>query len=297
MKHILTLTFISVLLFGCGNSQADKKTSDDSIHIYPTVSYLKIKLDNGKLPTNPYILEFTNGKKKIIFCGTNHPNPNDIENPMFSKIEDKFFSSKPNICINEGGETSQKKYTSKKDALLKNGEIGLIKVLADSLKLNCVNGDMNEAYEFKELLKKYSVEEFITYVSNERIMWEIKDKNITELKDIEKEYKKFIQEYIIKRGQVNLTENQKSFDFFKTNFEKILGRPFEINRPEPSNPFEPKGKLNEISRFSKQIRDQNLMRTIDNLLDKNDKVFIVFGGWHLLACKPGLDKIINRKRN
>ena len=216
---------------------------------------------------------------------------------MFSKIEDKFFSSRPNINVNEGGDVSQRKYASKKDAITKNGEIGLTKFLADSLKIDCVNGDMNEAYEFKELLKKYSVEEFITYVSNERIMWEIKDKNITELKDIEKEYKKFIQEYIMKRGKINLTEKQQTFDFFKTNFEKILGRHFEINRPEPANPFEPKGKLSEINRFSKQIRDQNLMKTIDKLLDKNDEVFIVFGGWHLLACKPGLDEIINRKRN
>ena len=182
MKHILTLTFISVLLLGCGNTRTDNKTVDDSTHIYPTVSYLELKLDNGRLPSNPYILEFTNGKKKIIFCGTNHPNPNDIENPMFSKIEDKFFSSKPNICVNEGGETSQKKYTSRKDALLKNGEIGLIKVLADSLNIDCINGDMNVEYEFKELLKKYSEGEFITFISNERLMWELKDKNITELK-------------------------------------------------------------------------------------------------------------------
>ena len=303
MKHILILTFISVLFFGCGNSQSDKKVNQTDknvksvrIHIYPTVSYLELKLDNGRLPSNPHILEFTNGKKKIVFCGTNHLSKSDVDNPMFTKIEDKFFSFRPTVCVNEGGDIYKKKYTSKKDALLKDGEIGLTKILADSLRISCVNGDMSEEYEFKELLKKYSTEEFIAYVVNERLMWELKDRNLTKQEDVEKEYKKFIQGYIMKLGKVNLTETQQSFYFFKTSFEKILGRPFDINGPEPTNPFEPKGKFQQIGRASKEIRDQNLMTTIDKLLDTNDKVFVVFGGWHLLTCKPGLEEIINRKR-
>jgi hypothetical protein len=303
MKHILALTIIAALFFGCGNSETDKKVNQsaeniksDTTHIFPTVSYLDLNLINGQLPSNPYILKFTNGRKKIVFCGTNHLSKSDIENPMYSKIEDAFYAFKPDVCINEGGDVSQKLYTSKKQALLKNGEIGLTKFLADSLKVSCVNGDMNEAHEFKNLLKKYSTEEFIAYVVNERLMWELKDRNITKQEDIEKEYKKFIEGYIIKLGKVTLSEEQKSFNFFKSSFEKALGRPFDINRPEPSNPFEPKGRFQEIGRFSKQIRDQNLMTTIDKLLDTNDKVFIVFGGWHLLTCKPGLEEIIKRKR-
>jgi hypothetical protein len=303
MKHLLKFTFISVLFWGCGNSNSDKKENQsaknvksDSTLIYPTVSYLELKLENGQLPSNPYTLEFTNGKKKIVFCGTNHLSKSDFDNPMYTKIEDIFFSFRPNICVNEGGDISKKIYTSKKDALLKDGEIGLTKILADSLKLSCVNGDMNEEYEFKNLLKKYSIEEFIAYIVNERLMWELKDRKLTKQDDIEKEYKKFIEGYIMKLGKVNLSETQQSFDFFKTSFEKTLGRPFDINRPEPTNPFEPKGKFQEIGRMSKQIRDQNLMATIDKLLDTNDKVFIVFGGWHLLTCKPGLEEIINRKR-
>ncbi len=301
MKNLFTLTSILVLFFGCTSSdkketRSEQKVKSDSTHFYPTVSYLELDLENGQLPSNPYILEFTNGKKKIVFCGTTHLSTSDIYNPMYSKIEDTFSSLKPNICVNEGGDISQKSYASKKDALLKDGEIGLTKILADRLKLRCVNGDMSEEFEFKNLLEKYSIEEFIAYVVNERLMWELKDRKLVKQEDVEKEYKKFIEGYIIKLGKVNLSKNQQSFVFFKTSFEKILGRPFDINRPEPTNPFEPKGKFQEIGRYSKQIRDQNLLATIDKLLDTNDKVFIVFGGWHLLTCKPGLEEIINRNR-
>jgi hypothetical protein len=267
------------------------------MHIYPTVSYLDLKPENRQLPSNPYIAEFTNGKKKIIFCGTTHLNRSAVNDPMYKKIEDKFFSARPNVCINEGGDISQKQYASKKDAILVDGEIGLIKILADSLKLRCVNGDMNPAFEFKHLLKKYSIEEFIAYIVNERLMWELKYRKLTKLEDIEKAYEKFIEAYIMKTGKVHLSEIQQSFGFFRTGFEKIVGRPFDINRPEPTNPFDPKGKFQEIGRTSKQIRDQNLMATIDKLLDTNNTVFIVFGGWHLLTCKPGLEEIINRKRD
>lgn len=304
MKKLLTLTIILISLWGCGiihssekENNAAKNVKFDSSHIYPTVSYLDLKLENGQLPSNPYILEFTNGNKKIVFCGTNHLSQSDIDNPLYKKIEYAFYSFKPNICINEGGDVYKKTYTSKTDAIQKDGEIGLTKILADSLKISCVNGDMSEEYEFKNLLKKYTVEEFVAYIANERLMWELKNKNLTKHEDVEKEYKNFIEGYVMNRGKVNLSQNQQSFDFFKTSFEKTLGRPFDINRPEPTNPFDPNGKFQEIGRTSKQIRDQNLLNIIDRLLDTNDKIFIVFGGWHLLTCKPGLEEIISRNRD
>lgn len=284
-----------ILSVGCtGNSPGKKNTPETSI-VYPTVSYLDIQLDaGGKLPSNSYILEFQKGKKKIVFCGTNHlTDVTDINNPMFTAIEEKFFSFKPDICVNEGGDISEKKYASRQEALLQDNEIGLTKILADSLRLESVNGDMPEELEFKELLKKYSTGEFIAYIVNERFIWGLKEQHITDQKEVEKRYNKFIRDYIIHKAKVQLRDSEQSFVFFKTNFEKLLQRPFDINRPEPTNPFDPHSKFQAIGRASKEIRDQFLLQTIDSLVDQYDKVFIVFGGWHLLTCRPGLEKIIN----
>ncbi len=299
MKHVILLIFISAVLLSCSNdSQSNKIENKDSVHVYPTVSYLNIKLDsNGALPSNPYILEFENETKKIIFCGTNHlTDPSDINNPMFAKIEEACFLFKPDICVNEGGDISKKKYASKKEALLTDSEIGLTKILADSLKVSCLNGDMTEELEFKELLKKYTVGEFMAYIVNERLMWGLKGSNITKQDEVEKSYNEFIQNYIIKKGKVKLSQTEQSFSFFKSSFEKVLGRPFDINSPEATNPFNPVSKFQEIGRTSKQNRDQFLLTTIDKLLNTHNKVFVVFGGWHLLTCKPGLEEIIKRKR-
>lgn len=289
---------VSVLLFGCNNSKPYKEIDNNAIKSYPTISYLDITLDtNGQLPSNPYILEFSNGKKTIVFCGVTHlTDDSDTENPMFKKIEQKFFEFKPDIAINEGGDISKNVYTSKQVALLKDGEIGLTKILCDSMKIKTVDGDPTVDFEFQELLKTYSKGELLAYIVTERLMWGLKGQHITDSIEIEKKYNRFIQNYIIKKGQIVLSNDEQAFNFYKSNYERLLKRPFDILELEPTNPFEPNGKFQNIGRTSKEIRDQFLIRTVDKLLDTNDKIFIVFGGWHLLTCTPGLKEVINRKR-
>lgn len=295
---IYTLILVSLFIVSCNIKKQNDKHIEHSEQLYPTVSYLDLKLDeSGNLPENPYILEFENGKKKIVFCGVNHLTDNsDITNPMFGKIEKKFFDISPNISINEGGDISKKVYKSKREALLKDGEIGLLKIISDSLKIKTIDGDMRANLEFKELLKYYSKGEFLAYIVTERFMWSLKGERIKDQKEIDTRYSQFIQNYIMKFGEVKLNTKEQTLDFYKANYEMLLNRKFNLEELEPTNPFDPIGKFQEIGRKSKEIRDQYLLKTIDNLLDTNDKVFIVFGGWHLLTCEPGLKQIINRKR-
>ena len=296
--NIYRLILISIFIVSCNNKKHNDKHIQPAEKLYPTVSYLDIKLDeSGNLPENPYILEFENGKKKIVFCGVNHlTNNSDITNPMFVKIEKKFFDVSPNVSINEGGDISKKLYKSKQEALLKDGEIGLLKIVSDSLKIKTVDGDMLAKLEFQELLKHYSIGDFLAYIVTERFMWTLKGEHVTDHKEIDKRYSQFIQTYIIKSGEVKLNRNEQTLAFYKSNYEKLLNRKFSIEELEPTNPFEPIGKFQEIGRKSKEIRDQYLLKTIDSLLDTHDKIFIVFGGWHLLTCEPGLRQIINRRR-
>lgn len=297
LKLALLLLFC-VAIIGCNNKPSTGTAANEIQKRYPTVSYLDIKLDeSGRLPQNPYVLEFRNGKKQLVFCGVNHLTDNaDIENPMFAKIEQKFFDFAPDVAVNEGGDVSKKVYDSKLQAIAKDGEIGLLKILADSLKIETVDGDMRPPQEFKELLKQYSKGEFLAYIVTERLMWSLKGEHVTDTNEMQQRYAQFLSGYIIKNGGVALAPNEQTFDFYTSNYEKLLGRKFDIGQLEPTNPFEPNGKFQEIGRKSKEIRDQYLLGTIDNLLDHHDKVFVVFGGWHLLTCEPGLRMLVARKR-
>jgi len=299
MRYFILFTSLSLLLICCEQPNPSTTPLESEAHIYPTTSYLDIELDsNGGLPTNPYVLEFSNGKKTVVFCGVNHLTDNsDIENPMFAKIEQRFVDFQPEIAINEGGDVSKKIYASKREALLQDGEIGLVKILSDSLKIKTVNGDPTEKYEFAELLKKYSKGELIAYIVTERLMWGLKGQGIEDSLEVERQYNGFIQEYMMQEGGVSLSVAEQSFGFYKSNYEKLLNRPFELSSLEPTNPFEATTKFQAIGRYSKEVRDQFLLKTIDQLLDTHDRIVIVFGGWHLLTCKPGLEEIIRKKRD
>jgi hypothetical protein len=297
MNKIITLVILA-LVVACKTAQPILKTVNNPNSVYPTISYLAIKLDTfRRLPTNPYIFEFKNGKKHLVFCGVNHLTDNsDTLNPMFLGIEKKFFQFKPQISVNEGGDISTKRYKSKADALMKGGEIGLLKVLSDSLKIPTINGDADTHFEFAELLRTYTKGELLAYIVTERLMWGLKDGRTVNAAVIEKRFNNFIENYIINRGGVALNDTERTFDFFKNNYEKLLNRPFDLDELEATDPFDPNGRFQAIGRTSKEIRDQFLLKTIDHLLDTHDKVFVVFGGWHLLTCEPGLKAILNRKR-
>ena len=295
MKNIASLLFTFLIITSCQQKEKQHKTEKE----YTTVSYLDIKLDpNGHLPSNPYILEFKKGKKEIVFCGVEHLTDNsDVENKMFTTIENKFYTFQPTIIVNEGGDISQNKYLSKKDALQKDGEIGLAKIMADSLKIKTIDGDPSVDYEFNQLLKTYTKGEFLAYIVTERLMWGlVGEQNLPE-KEIEKRYTTFIEKYIIQKGKVTLSPQEKTFAFYKTNYRQLVEREFSLKDLKPTNPFDANGKFQEIGRKSKNIRDQFLLKTIDHLLDSNNKVFVVFGGWHLLTCKPGLEEVIQSKRD
>jgi len=134
---------------------------------------------------------------------------------MFSEIEEKFYAFQPNICVNEGGDISQKNIFQKR-CYTKDGEIGLTKIMADSLKIKTINGDPNVEFEFNELLKTYSKGEFLAYIVTERLMWSLIGEKISQEKEIEKRYTEFIENYIIKKGKVILTLEEKILVFINS---------------------------------------------------------------------------------
>jgi hypothetical protein len=126
-------------------------------------------------------------------------------------------------------------------------------------------------------------------------MWALRGAGISDSSTIKQRFDGFIQNYITKRGAVSLSAAEQRFDFYRTQYQQLAGRPFDLKTLKPTDPFDPQGRFQEIGRTSKELRDQYLLRRIDLLLQTNNKIFIVFGGWHLLTCEPGLKAIINQQ--
>src|ERR1035437_4912123 len=155
----MTNSIIRFLIFAFffGVITSCKNSNSGTTEKFKLISYLDIKVDSlGHLPKNPYIVDLHKNSKHLIVIGTLHSR--DTANQLFADIERIFKDLKPEVAINEGGEV-KKTYTDRNSAIVKNGELGLLKFLCDNQNIKMLNGDMPDDKEFDELAKAYSKDE------------------------------------------------------------------------------------------------------------------------------------------
>jgi hypothetical protein len=285
---IKTLIFVALLcgLTGC-NSSHTTTTVD-----YKLISYLDIKVDSlGHLPKDPYVVDLQKNKKHLIVIGTLHSR--DTSNQMFADIEKIFKLLNPEVAINEGGQVKSK-YSNRNSAIVKNGEIGLLKFLSDNQNIKMINGDMPDDSEFYALSKNYSRDEALLFFASERFVipytyW-YKKGNLDSL------YKSDFIEGYLESCSIKLTDKEKQFEYYKALYRKYFNKKFSIDSIESDDfsPIRSKHHFCEVARKSKEFRDKYLLLQIEKQLSQYDRVIVVFGGWHVLAIEPALTQIINK---
>ena len=259
---------------------------------YKTISYLKIKVDSlGNLPTNPYIINLENKRKRLVVIGTQHTR--DTSSPVFIEIEKAFKNWQPGVVINEGGNLTRT-YTSRNEAIKKSGELGLVKYLADKAGIKTVNGDAPDKLEFDELTLAYSKEEALLFFASERFIFPYVFGQFSG--PLAHTYDSiFIKKYLEKEG-IELAPHEKTFAYYKQLYQKYFSEEFSLDNINQLHfiPFSTTHHLNDIARKSKELRDVYLCQQIETQLRKHDRVLVVYGGWHVLAIEPALTQIINR---
>lgn len=81
-----------------------------------------------------------------------------------------------------------------------------------------------------------------------------------------------------------------------TAYKNFFGTDLDVyNIPAEKHDFlKDQGKLCEIGRSSKMVRDKFLLTTIEQALKKYDRIFVAFGGAHSIAIEPALRQIIKQ---
>lgn len=286
IKNFLIFIFFLSILTTCKNSKHD--TTEN----YKLISYLDIKVDSkGNLPKAPYVIDLHKNKKHLIVVGTLHSR--DTTNNMFAEIEKIFADFQPEVAINEGGQIT-KTYSDRNSAVIKNGELGLLKFLCDNQNIKMINGDMPDSTEFCELTKYYSKDEILFFFASERFVlpytyWDEKG-NLDKLYTSD-----FIEAYLMSEG-IKLTPEEKQFSYYKDLYKKYFKKEFSITdiNSDDFSPVRNNHYFCEIARKSKEFRDKYLLQQIEEQLKYHDKVLVVFGGWHVLAIEPALTQIINK---
>jgi len=285
MKKVLLL--LSNLLFSLiiVNAQDQKK--------YPIVSYLDIKVDSmGNLPENPYVLILKNKTKQLTVVGTQHSR--DTASSMFTIIENDFDELKPEIIINEGGNLN-KKYVSRNDAIKRSGELGLEKYLADKAGIKTFNGDMPDKLEFEQLTKRYSKKEALVFFASERFIFPYAFGQYPG--DLKQQYDTvFIKGYLLKE-KIELTKEEQTFEYYKKAYKKYFKQDFSLDNINQLDftPFGKRNHFNDVTRTSKELRDQYLLNIVQQQLKLHNKILLVFGGWHILSIEPALRSMVSDK--
>lgn len=293
LKSFLSL-FCLVTIFGCDNS-VHNSSEEDGFVDYPLTSYLDIDVDSlGRLPENPYVVNVEKNGKHIIVVGTLHSR--DTLDPLFISIEKLFNQFQPTVAINEGGKVTDS-YLNRNNAIQKDGEVGLLKFLCDSLKIEMINGDAQEKDEFLMLSKAFSREEALFYYTSERFVLPLQHW-ATEEYDIDSLYKtEFIDGYLNSCG-IKLNSEEKTFDYYRNHYKQYFKKDFHIEDLNSDDfiTIKKQHHFSELARKSCNFRDRHLLELIEKELKQHDRIIVVFGGWHVLAIEPAVKQIINKSQ-
>lgn len=267
------------------------KYSDNTCKSYDDIGWLPGK----PLPSNPYILEFKSGKKQIVFCGIQSLDTiTDSQHALFLGIEKKFFETRPQSCLSEHFiYTGQIPYTQH-EAILKYGESGLVAMLCDSLKIKCYNGNSSSEEIWKGLTKQYPRNEVLAYLFTKQVLATCSETQLQDSVFIQDVFKRFISTQIIKTAKAELRGIETDIWFYKIGFQRLCGVNWSAQNVMKVLRYETGERFYEVEKAAFKIQDKVLLRQLNWLIGKYDKIFVIYSGWHLLACEDGLADIITK---
>ncbi len=270
-----------------------------------------IKLDPKPHFPDHYYIEGKN--KKILFYQVRHSHdPEDILFQEIPKLMQEFKPSK--VFVERQGwlnhietmpeeEFLQRKEIIEKrtdgDVIKNGGEPGFAikKALEMGLKFNDIISPEKQLQDTVHLVKNYS------YSPTDVFFYEVllalgstaySGNNIMTEEELGRICDKFSKVFKI--------ENSDIVSFFKQNYEKFLLEKFDLHKPcnhyrKYTTPLPNKdgsfGYFNKLANISSRFRDETIIEKIVEVLEKNDKLMIVYGGSHGTVQKPALEYLLH----
>lgn len=241
----------------------------------------------------PYFLVVEAPGQRLYFCGFSHCY--DPLNPAFDLLEAfwrRFSESSEGgstVLVLEGGVAPQ--LSSKKDAILKYGENGLMVHLANNEVGQVVSPDRESGKEIVECLLRLfdSRQVFYYHLAAVIAQWH--------RQVIEVPFEEYIQPFLDSE-RVLLGDDSLSYTLEELEqiHEEIFGQPFDVSDesffvrvtdPTVANPTD----INEVAIASSQLRDAVVVREVLLNWEEGRSVFVVFGATHAVMQAPAYDDL------
>lgn len=278
-KHITGFYFLILITFlvlnSCNNrNDSNKSNKEQKSIIRPEIlSFSELEKIDYELP---YILELKNNSKHLIMYGCRHSfNPTDT---MLLDIQSKFEKMKPDFAFNEGGNWPI--FESRNETVMKSGEQGFLRFLCKKDSVPVRSYEPQPINEYEYLISKFEKDDVLLMYFCRQIAQIQNNQAIKDFKGF------LINDYLtgLKNSGLPIDNPEKEYQKISKNYEVLFGNIVNTNEFNPENvlPIFNKTILNEINRTSVNFRDLHIVNEIKNVLEKNDKVFVLIGGSHVI---------------
>lgn len=249
---------------------------------------------------SPYVSTYIKQQKTLKYLAAEHQN--NIESETFKTVKTVIEDFKPDVMILEGftDESGMLRHSleCEKEGVQKCGESEYAITLGQKLDIKFTAGEPSEFQILERLLKLgYTTDDLIGFYLVRQIpQWrrhgDLNPQHID--KQIEREGKR-IQKSDLK---VNPGYTWKQFTEW---YEKNLGKKFNLDTistkdlaPQISeNPT----FLNIISREVDVVRERSIILKIEAMLNKYDKVLVIYGSGHLVKHREVLRDMLGEARD
>lgn len=254
----------------------------------------------------PYGYHIESGGKKVTFFGPKHSsNPDD---QMFFQLKEELRVAAPDIIVVEGmnqleaykEQMKERLAAMSFDAVINAfGEPGFTLRLAFELGIDVVSPELSAEDEIRHLEQKgFSKNQiFAFYVARQIPQYQ----RMVSRPD-------FIQYIAPLLKRMESSARWADYDFSIGHFASISKEkwgmdftPETVGYEEKVDPIpwedkrDQQGPTNEIARTLGDIREEAIIKKIQNLLKSHSSIFIVYGATHAVVQKPALEKLLQAK--
>lgn len=241
----------------------------------------------------PHFYNISSGNQVLYYFGANHSrNPLDEQYQELRKFWDDFIkktNKQESFVFVEGGERPVN--ISEEEAIHNGAEANLITYLASQHSIKTYSPEPPDKLIFENLLSSFSKDEIIYHeFAKMTCQWNRYAGNKPDYSDYTRNFLK----------NIRASSGWIDFDFSFENIMKIHKNIFEINFNENdgkffydiTNPTIELSIINRVCRINSILRDQYILRSIEDYWNRGKNLFIVYGYTHSIMHEPALKKLI-----
>jgi len=295
MRKILFVLVLPIFIACAHKSRSPAQVNIDTAQLIP---FDEARIDTSTAKS-PALYKFEDNQKTLWYLASNHST--DASSDTFRFIRHIFDTHKVDIAIVEGFESDlglnpkglkEQVLKGKTNTFYPNGEPSFIIELASANDIPFIGGEPSDKDIYSALIKKgYSAQDFIGFYFVRRIPQEKRSKEVTNLLSLEKSFTSYSKDKAKALGIENFTY---SFSEFKTWYKNNQGQELSLTSGEKGEaaPIDGPYFTQKLSKIITTIRDEHILTTIGEMLNKYQNVFIVYGSSHYRVEHRALKKAL-----